>query len=377
MIYFLQYTYSYALWEPMSGGPPCQGPQQYTTLLKQWHSRFIAFISQNRPSFTAKDSAGAILLQIHYIGLSIMLTLAMDHTVSTTEALTPSFMRIVALATSLLDSNQPEGMGTMLHFPDNVLPSAPHSPLHNFTFDMGIIGPLCYTAVRCRSSPIRWQAIALLKCAPAREGIWSAAMTAKMAEKFVMIEESYRTSSLPISMPLRPRSHLTSAPGSPPAREGPHPNSYSNFMAQSPEAMLSPGMSITSLSQLTLDLNLNLAKNQSDIYTAGTFSQSSSSSPDSDIYSYRNIDNNNYPDSCNNTFSHQHYQEPQEQAQQQVEGGDDVVEDHLALKFRKPRVHERAIKMRISKIPIHSTGSGVTTTMMKMGVVVREEVITW
>ncbi|KAH7249214.1 hypothetical protein B0J15DRAFT_561547 [Fusarium solani] len=57
------------------------------------------------------------------------------------------------------------------------------------TFDLGIISPLYYTAVKCRNPRLRRQAIGLLTVAPYREGIWSSVVVAKIARVVVNMEE--------------------------------------------------------------------------------------------------------------------------------------------------------------------------------------------
>ena len=42
-----------------------------------------------------------------------------------------------------------------------------------FTFEMGLIPPLYWTALKCRDARIRSKAFDLLKEAPAREGLWN------------------------------------------------------------------------------------------------------------------------------------------------------------------------------------------------------------
>ncbi|KAI8673556.1 Zn(2)-C6 fungal-type domain-containing protein [Fusarium keratoplasticum] len=58
------------------------------------------------------------------------------------------------------------------------------------TFDLGIISPLYYTAVKCRNPRLRRQAIGLLTVAPYREGIWSSVVVAKIARVVVDMEEN-------------------------------------------------------------------------------------------------------------------------------------------------------------------------------------------
>lgn len=177
-----------------------QQPEKYTTLLQQWHTLFLDFINRQRPTFTPKDSSAATILQLHYISIYIILTTTLNSSVSALEALTPSFARIIALAETLLG---PISRGTSLNTVASQSPSPAATPpmatLPKCTFDLGVIQPLYFTALRCRSSSLRWRAISLLRCAPLREGIWGAAMTARMAQRIVEIEEE--TGALLVNRP--------------------------------------------------------------------------------------------------------------------------------------------------------------------------------
>jgi hypothetical protein len=57
------------------------------------------------------------------------------------------------------------------------------------SFDMQMIGPLYYTAVKCRDPVIRRQALNLLKLAPRREGLWNAHHAYVTAKRIIEIEE--------------------------------------------------------------------------------------------------------------------------------------------------------------------------------------------
>jgi hypothetical protein len=164
---------------------PYQGPEKHMTLLHRWHTYFLNLITLRRTHFTPKESTGATILQLHYIALFIMSATALDTSPEAFETFTPSFSRIIALTEHLLKPC-PSSQEALF---SAVAPAA----LPKFSFDMGVIPPLYYTALRCRSSAVRWKAIALLQQAPLREGIWGAAMTANMARKFVEVEEDNAT----------------------------------------------------------------------------------------------------------------------------------------------------------------------------------------
>ncbi|KAH7140420.1 hypothetical protein B0J13DRAFT_477633 [Dactylonectria estremocensis] len=66
-----------------------------------------------------------------------------------------------------------------------------HDPnVASFTADRGWIAPLYFTAIKCRVSHIRLQAIRLLRSTVSREGLWDAQVVANVAQEIVRLEES-------------------------------------------------------------------------------------------------------------------------------------------------------------------------------------------
>jgi hypothetical protein len=64
-------------------------------------------------------------------------------------------------------------------------------PYLDYSFDLGVNGPLFYTAVKCTSTYIQWMAVVLLNHPriPSREGLWGHEMAVKMAYHIVKTEE--------------------------------------------------------------------------------------------------------------------------------------------------------------------------------------------
>jgi hypothetical protein len=58
-----------------------------------------------------------------------------------------------------------------------------------FSFDLGLIASLFYTATKCRDPDIRRKAVACLRIVPAREGVWDANEAALVAEEAIAWEE--------------------------------------------------------------------------------------------------------------------------------------------------------------------------------------------
>jgi hypothetical protein len=58
-----------------------------------------------------------------------------------------------------------------------------------FTLEMEIIVPLYFVAAKCRDGRLRREAIHLLSIRERQEGIWNAALTARLCSKLVKMEE--------------------------------------------------------------------------------------------------------------------------------------------------------------------------------------------
>ena len=140
-------------------------------LLQQWQASFCTFLEWQQPSFTADDSACSAMLKIHALALGIMCDTTCDGAFPATyEAATPAFTHIIDLA-------EQQCVGGEIRL------------AVGFTFYGGLIGPLFYTALRCRVMSLRLRAVTLLRqLRPRIEGIWNSSMAASMAQRFIDVE---------------------------------------------------------------------------------------------------------------------------------------------------------------------------------------------
>jgi hypothetical protein len=159
-----------------------------STQLQEWYRLFQEFVAENRRRFTPKDSTGVILLEIHHICLTIMVDTALDTSLYFQSTPASSFLRIIRLVETLL--NQPANSTPLFG-------QTPLARLPYYSFDLGVIGPLFYTAVKCWNSAIRAKVISLLRHPeiPHREGMWSAAMTAIVAQRIIDVQEEVISSA--------------------------------------------------------------------------------------------------------------------------------------------------------------------------------------
>ncbi|KAE9370994.1 hypothetical protein N431DRAFT_409358 [Stipitochalara longipes BDJ] len=150
--------------------------------LGAWYSLFRKFEGEGGLKLTAKEITGIRLLEIHYNCLSIMIDTSLDASPCFLDTPAPSFLHVVTLVETLLDQQTkfPSTLDSAL------LPRLPH-----YSFDLGVIGPLFYIAVKCWNRVLRQKVISLLQHPniPHREGIWKASMTVIMAQQIIKVEE--------------------------------------------------------------------------------------------------------------------------------------------------------------------------------------------
>ncbi|KAK9365328.1 hypothetical protein V1509DRAFT_633381 [Lipomyces kononenkoae] len=141
----------------------------HRALHRQWQASMALLTAGLR---RAEANSAAAILQLQATALHIMSD-ALSTGDAAFEAATPMFRAIVAGAAQLLESKDQT-----------------QRPSHkvNLSFEAGLIGPLYYTAIKCRALPVRLRALRLLDVAPRQEGIWSAGMAARIAKRFIKVE---------------------------------------------------------------------------------------------------------------------------------------------------------------------------------------------
>ncbi|KAN0095939.1 hypothetical protein V8E51_014744 [Hyaloscypha variabilis] len=156
--------------------------QTLSSQLQEWHQLFCEFQAESWVTFTAKDITGIQLLEIHYTCLTIMIDTSLDTSKCFLETPTSSFLRIVDLIETLLEQQT---------ISSSNFDSRTTSRLPYYSFDLGVIGPLFYTTVKCWNPVLRQRVISLLQhpAIPHREGIWKASMTVTMAQRIIKVQE--------------------------------------------------------------------------------------------------------------------------------------------------------------------------------------------
>jgi hypothetical protein len=151
------------------------------SVLTAWNSAFEKWQHNHEGSMTELERRGVkvlgILKNMCYVSLHIIRQAGeRPHEDDQTawDMFNPEFEATVSLAEDVLLSSYS---------------SAEALPTPTFSLDMEIVGPLYGVASRCRDPYIRRRAIYVLQSCARQEGMWNAALTARVAERLVKLEE--------------------------------------------------------------------------------------------------------------------------------------------------------------------------------------------
>lgn len=139
--------------------------------LKNWAAAFTIVNSSLDPCASYSDIYAATLLQLYHLIVYIWVSTCVDKGETVFDSHMAEFTSIVELSESLLA----KGIAA------NALP--------HFTFEMGLIPPLYFTAINCRHPALRRKAVSLLRQGSRRESLWDAESLARVAERVIELEE--------------------------------------------------------------------------------------------------------------------------------------------------------------------------------------------
>ncbi|RDW91639.1 hypothetical protein BP5796_02804 [Coleophoma crateriformis] len=158
--------------------------------LEVWRKRMDLFIVEKYPDGKHEDM-GIYTLFSGYQNSAIWTKIVIYEEECAWDGEIECFREMVSLARSVTDNSSNKtrkGPYSLVGLPRR----SPKRPLWRdaITFEMGILPHLYFTAVRCRDSKLRREAIKLLGLArPRREGFWDARILIKVAKRVVEIEE--------------------------------------------------------------------------------------------------------------------------------------------------------------------------------------------
>ena len=141
------------------------------TALETWRRDFESLLERLEREDKAVNHQAVNLLFVQFLVVHTWLAVCTTAEETAIDAYTPAFLELVDRAEQVTKS------------------FTGHSKPDPMSFDMQIIGPLYYTAVKCRDPALRRRALQLLKLAPRREGLWNAHHAFVTARRVIELEE--------------------------------------------------------------------------------------------------------------------------------------------------------------------------------------------
>jgi len=178
-----------------------------TKALDKWLIAFDLSLAESALTRTHKEVRAAINLRILNIVAKIWLVSVQSAEESIFDQQTEAFSSIVSLAATMNEdvpplpkasalngggagNSDPRTIPNVSSSQNKTDSSRPATHTSAFAFEMGVIPPLYFTAIKCRVPSIRRSAIALLQTTmPRREGIWIADLYIALARRIIEIEE--------------------------------------------------------------------------------------------------------------------------------------------------------------------------------------------
>ena len=159
----------------------------------QWLKAFDVFERNYRFSFQNLEHREAIQLRMLHKTTLIWLSVCMLPEECAFDSFVREFKSIVSLASLLkpLDSG----------------PYQDEQELPKFSFEMGTLTPLYFTAVKCRDPDVRRNALTRLLHTHRREGLWDSHNMAIVAARVIALEEQGIQDDNPFHVPERARIH--------------------------------------------------------------------------------------------------------------------------------------------------------------------------
>ena len=157
-----------------------QSLDTFRDVLRRWSSAFEAFLVKANGTMDSRALQGAAVLKIIHRVSSLQIEYHIQNRLHSPNRWDPFRLEceeIVDLATSVVKAH-------------NNSPSNSSSINPMFFMDMSIVGPLFSISHRCRDPVVRRRAIALLYSTPRQEGLWHSVITARVAEKIMVVEEA-------------------------------------------------------------------------------------------------------------------------------------------------------------------------------------------
>lgn len=141
-------------------------------LLSLWHTSFIKLQVNQELSKSSQLIRALSLLSMYFTTTSIWLATGLQKSQKCYDDHHAQFRKIVEAAELIVNLSEGQPQSEIL-----------------FTFEMGLVPPLYFTATKCRHPALRRQAVSLMQRAPGKEGMWDRAEMMYMATQVIRMEE--------------------------------------------------------------------------------------------------------------------------------------------------------------------------------------------
>lgn len=151
------------------------GPEEQAYLvskLGQWRKLFSDWNAKNHPSCPESSQSVSLLRLYDHISMAWLIN-PWETSQLPFDAAKGYFQLAVEEASSILATPVPEA-----------------KLCSSFHFEMGVLPPLYFTAIKCRHQELRLRALSLLRQAPRREGLWDREELVAVAERVMEIENT-------------------------------------------------------------------------------------------------------------------------------------------------------------------------------------------
>lgn len=140
--------------------------------LDLWYTSFTQLQVDLDPSKSSRLIHAVSLLSMYFTTTSIWLATCLQKPQECYDAYHGQFRKIIEAAELIVNISEGQPQSEMI-----------------FTFEMGLVPPLYFTASKCRHPALRRQAVSLIRRAPGKEGMWDRAEMIYMASKVIRMEE--------------------------------------------------------------------------------------------------------------------------------------------------------------------------------------------
>jgi cholestenol delta-isomerase len=161
-----------ATWEP--NPIPSEDLNSAYAALEHWDLEMESFLVFQNTKMTEELRRRIALLKMYQITSTILIATGVYGQEVLHDEHLPKYERVVALGEELLVHEENPG-------------STPNNQF--FSFDIGVITPLFFTAIKCRDPQVRRRAIKLLASNHLQEGSWKSVGASKVAQFVMGIEE--------------------------------------------------------------------------------------------------------------------------------------------------------------------------------------------